>query len=81
MAQGINGDDVRKIVNDEIKHLPSKDDFYGKMDEVMGELKAIREEITIVGGRQSENSDQLEDHEERIAKLEKVRPTNPSSQL
>lgn len=81
MAQGISGDDVRKIVKDEIKHLPSKDDFYEKMDEVMGELKTIREEITILGGRQSENCDDLEDHEERIAKLEKSRPTNLSSSL
>ena len=79
MAQGISGDDVRKIVKDEIKHLPSKDDFYGKMDEVMGELKTIREEITILGGRQSENSNQLEAQEERIAKLEKSRISLSSS--
>ena len=26
----------------DIKHLPTKEEFYSKMDEVMGELKAIR---------------------------------------
>ncbi len=35
---------VKDTVEEKIKHLPTKDDFYGKMDEVMGELKAIREE-------------------------------------
>jgi hypothetical protein len=47
------------------------------MDEVMGELKTIREEVTLLGGRQSENSDQLEDHEERIGRLEKSHSPEP----
>lgn len=34
---------IKDIVREEIKHLPSKNDFYNKMDELMGELKAIRE--------------------------------------
>lgn len=30
-----------------ISHLPSKNEFYTKMDEVMGELKTSREEQTV----------------------------------
>ena len=45
------------------RHLPTKDEFYGKMDEVVGELKAIREE-------QSVQSQHLSDHEDRIQKIE-----------
>lgn len=33
--------------DEKFKFLPSKDEFYEKMDEVMGELKAIREEQTV----------------------------------
>jgi hypothetical protein len=33
----------RLATKDDIGHLPTKDEFYGKMDEVMGELKAVRE--------------------------------------
>jgi hypothetical protein len=40
-------DKIRKIVEKKfggkMMFLPTKDEFYEKMDEVMGELKAIRE--------------------------------------
>lgn len=62
---------IQKLIKDEIKYLPSKDEFYDKMDEVMGELKSIREELILITGRQAEHSDQLDNHEERITKLEK----------
>ena len=29
------------VTKEDVSHLPTKDDFYGKMDEVMGELKGI----------------------------------------
>ena len=32
------------VTKDYLSHLPTKDEFYTKMDEVMGELKDIREE-------------------------------------
>ena len=41
----------------------AKDEFYGKMDEVMGELKTIREEVTVLGH-------QVSDHDDRIEKIE-----------
>ena len=47
----------------DISHLPTKNEFFGKMDEVMGELKAIREEQTV-------QSHQLSGHADRITKLE-----------
>lgn len=51
------------VTKDDIKHLPTKSEFYAKMDEVMGELKAIREEHTTIG-------DILTNHENRLHKLE-----------
>lgn len=44
---------VAETVREEIKHLPTKDEFFNKMDEVMGELQKIREETTVVNGRTS----------------------------
>ena len=51
------------VTKDQIGNLPTKYEFYGKMDEVMGELKAIREEQTV-------QSQHLSDHEDRIEKIE-----------
>ena len=50
-------------LNEKLSHLPTKDEFYGKMDEVMGELKTIREE-------QALQSQHLSDHDDRIEKIE-----------
>jgi len=51
------------VTKDDLGHLPTKDEFYGKMDEVMGELKAAREEQAVI-------SHQLSDHDDRIEKIE-----------
>lgn len=59
---------TRKIVKDEIKHLPSKDDFYTRMDKLMHKLNSIGEEVTVV----SSYKDQIEDHETRIEKIEQT---------
>jgi len=56
-------DDKGLVTKEDINHLPNKDEFYGKMDEVMGELKTIREE-------QSVQSQHLSDHGDRIQKIE-----------
>lgn len=61
--------------NERMKFLPTKDEFYTRMDEVMGELKAIREEQALITGRVSTHSDQLENHETRISKLEQTSPS------
>jgi hypothetical protein len=50
-------------LDEKLSHLPTKDEFYTKMDEVMGELKTIREEQAIQGH-------QLSNHEDRIEKIE-----------
>ena len=55
---------LEEKLTDKLKYLPTKDDFYKKMDEVMGELKAIREEHSI-------SAYQVADHEERLEVLEK----------
>ena len=51
------------VTKDDIGLLPTKDEFFRKMDEVMGELKTIREE-------QALQSQHLSDHDDRIEKIE-----------
>ena len=51
------------VTKDDISHLPTKDEFYTKMDEVVGELKTVREEQPL-------QSEKLSDHEDRIQKIE-----------
>ena len=64
---------VKTTVKEEIRHLPTKDEFFGKMDEVMGELKAMREEHSILSRRV------YEDHEPRIEKIEKKLGIQPAT--
>jgi hypothetical protein len=49
------------VTKEDISHLPTKDEFYTRMDEVMGELKTIR-------GEQSLQSQHLSDHDDKIEK-------------
>ncbi len=67
-------DEIERIVSQEleekIKLLPTKNEFFTKMDQVMGELGAIREEQTVISGYKN----QLEDHESRITQLEETAP-------
>lgn len=50
VAQAIAEDETLVRKND-IKYLPTKDEFYTKMDEVVGELKATREEHAMLSAR------------------------------
>ena len=52
--------------------IPTKDEFYEKMDEVLGEIKDMREEFSVTKSRVYDN------HEPRIGKVEKklgIQPT------
>lgn len=47
-------------LDEKLKYLPSKDEFYTMMDQIMGELKAIREEHELMAYRVSDHSDRIE---------------------
>ena len=66
-------EDKTLVRKDDIKHLPTKEEFFDREDKMMGELKAIREEITMLSDLHSK----VNDHEDRIEKVESklgVRP-------
>ncbi len=62
---------IDRKLDEKIKFLPTKDDFYNKMDELMVEIKAVREEQETHSGQHSEINDTLETHETQIKKLAK----------
>ena len=55
--------ETKLVTKEDLSLLPTKDEFYTKMDEVVGELKTIREEQPL-------QSHKLSDHEDRIEKIE-----------
>lgn len=54
-------------LQEHLRHYPTKEDFFSRMDDLMGEVKTIREEVTLVAYRSS-------DHTDRIEALEKIHP-------
>ena len=62
-------------IKDAIKLLPSKELFLSQMAELMKEIKASREEQTAISGYKN----QIEDHETRLNKVEKVLNIQPQS--
>ena len=67
-------EDETLIRKDDIKHLPSKEEFYASEDRLMTELKAFREEMTILSGLHQK----VNDHEERIENIEEVLKIQPA---
>lgn len=57
----------------DLEKFLSRDEFITKFDALMYELKAIREEFVVGSYRRRENTDAIENHERRLAKLEKLR--------
>jgi hypothetical protein len=54
------------VTKDDLSHLPTKDEFYEKMDEAVGELKAGREEQAVLSHRVSDHEDRIERIESRM---------------
>lgn len=58
---------VEKVLGEKIKYLPTKKEFYKKMDELLGEIKGAREEFAAVTYRSKT-------YDQRLEKLEKIHP-------
>lgn len=56
-------------LDEKIKNLPTKEEFFSTTDQIMGELKTIREEQTMHQGQHDEVTDRLE-------KLESIHPSH-----
>jgi len=65
---GMEMDDFKHELKDEMSLL--RNDMGGMKDEIVGEIKAMREEYTAHQGAHSRQQETLDDHEERITSLE-----------
>lgn len=55
------------VTKKDLEYLPSKEEYYKREDKMMGELKKISENITIL-------TSQVSNHSDRIEKLEEIHP-------
>jgi hypothetical protein len=51
---------LEQKLTEHLGKYPTKDEFYTKEDELMGELKAMREEVTVLSHHVSTHSDQID---------------------
>ncbi len=60
------------VTKADLKYLPTKDEFYEKMDELAGMMKKILEAQDLITQRNTEQDDQLENLDKRVKKTERV---------
>lgn len=52
-------EEIREV-KEQVKFLPTREEYFDSMDKLMGEVKKVREEQEVIGGKLSEHSDRLE---------------------
>jgi hypothetical protein len=62
--------ETHEYIDQKTKNLPTKHEFFNKMDAFIGEIKANREERLALADIISRHEDQLNSHSRRIKKLE-----------
>jgi len=65
------GDKIKEKFDEQFRFLPTKEEFFSKMDEAMGELKKVRESQELHAGQHGDVDDRLEKHNKRLQTLEK----------
>lgn len=65
---------IDEKLDEKLKLLPSKDEFFTKMGELMNELQTLRQETTIL-------PEQVADLKDRVEKLEVIHPKGEHPQL
>lgn len=61
-------DNLNKLID----KLPTKKEFFDKVDEVLKAIRDTRINITLQSNRITTHTGKLEDHDERITKLEQL---------
>lgn len=56
-------EDVEKIIEEKIRFIPTKDEFFTRMDQLSGEIQKVREEQTLHQGQHEEINNRLDNLE------------------
>ena len=67
-------EELDEKLEEKVKYLPTREEFFDREDKIMNELKTVREEITIL----SDLNRKVNDNEERIEKVEKKLAIQPA---
>lgn len=59
-------DEKELVTKDDIKHLPTKEEFYASQDELMKEVRDLRDEVTVVGEQVRRNTRRVEKVERKV---------------
>lgn len=62
---------VKKIVDDQTKFIPSKNDFFSRMDKLSKEIQDARDELVLHSGSHDELSETNLELDARLLKVEK----------
>lgn len=52
------------VTKKDLKYLPTKEEYYKRMDEMMAKLNKMETEFTVLNGRVSDHSDRIENLED-----------------
>lgn len=53
-------EDFRQEINEKLNLLPTKEEFFSRMDKVMGELQTTRDEQILLSAKSSNHEDRIE---------------------
>jgi hypothetical protein len=66
LVKQLISEDETLVRKNDIQNLPTKDEFFTKMDELLTEVKTSREEQSLLSGRFSIHSDQIEEVQKHL---------------
>ncbi len=68
-------EELQQYIDDRLSHLPTKEEFFERVYMLIGQLRKTDKEQILQSGRLSEHDDILDNHEQRITRLERTSKT------
>ncbi len=53
-------EDLHEEIKEEIKHLPTKEEYFAREDKTMAELKKLREEVALTGHHYKKTNERVD---------------------
>ncbi|MCJ7826355.1 hypothetical protein MUP56_01920 [Patescibacteria group bacterium] len=66
------GDKIKEKFDEKFHLLPTKQDFFSRMDKLSGELKSVRESFDLHAGQHGDINDRLDRHHKRLSTFERT---------
>ncbi len=66
-------------IEEKLKYLPTKEEFFSRMDEMMGELRAMRQEQILLTHKVFKHDDEIDELQTDVAILKKKFPSKKNN--